>query len=218
MRVTPSAVPDRAASVARHQYKRQRSVRVSLIQQDRRDIGRVRRGGWLLGRREPGQKMTLRQTCLSVPSSRASGEPGAPGTRGCLRTRRHGGVAESITRRWPGGAAQRSHEGLVVDVSPMRRQRCDRRPGQRWTPQSRGGHGRRWWCSRWGASGAVDWGQATGEPVHSRRGRRSPPVSRAPSGRPAVIDPTRRRSTAKSVSETMSRPLIMVLILMRRPD
>ena len=119
MRVTPSAVPDCAASVARHQYKRQRSVRVSLIQQDRRDIGRVGRVGWLLGRREPGQKMTLRRTCLSVPSSRASGEPGAPGTRGCLRTRRHGGVAESITRRWPGGAAQRSYEGLVVDALPM---------------------------------------------------------------------------------------------------
>ena len=118
MCVTPSAVPDCAASVARHQYKRQRSVRVSLIRQDRRDIGRVRRDGWLLGRREPGQKMTLRQTCLSVPSSRASGEPGAPGTRGCLRTRRHG-VAESITRRWPGGAAERSYEGLVVDASPM---------------------------------------------------------------------------------------------------
>ena len=46
MRVTPSAVPDCAASVAQHQPKRQRSVRVSLIQQDRRDIGRVRRGGW----------------------------------------------------------------------------------------------------------------------------------------------------------------------------
>jgi hypothetical protein len=103
MRVTPSAVPDCAASVARHQSKPQRSVRVWLIQHVRRDIGRVRRGGWLLGRREPDQKMTLRRTCLSVPSSRASGEPGAPGTRGCLRTRRHGGVAESITRRWPGG-------------------------------------------------------------------------------------------------------------------
>jgi hypothetical protein len=148
MRVTPSAVPDCAASVARHQYKRQRSVRVSLIQQDRRDIGRVRRGGWLLGRREPGQKMTLRRTCLSVPSSRASGEPGAPGTRGCLRTRRHGGVAGSITRRWPGGAAERSYEGLVVDASPMAATTV--RPAT-WAAMdiaSRGGRGRRWWCSR----------------------------------------------------------------------
>ena len=210
MRVTPSAVPDCAASVARRQYKRQRSVRVSLIQQDRRDIGRVRRGGWLLGRREPGQKMTLRRTCLSVSSSRASGGPGAQGTRGCLRTRRHGGVAS----RSPGdGLAVPLREATKVlwwTRHRWRRQRCDRRPGQRWTPQSRGGRGRRWWCSRSGPS--------------NRRAGPFPPwtpvsmVSRAPSGRPTVIDPTRRRSTAKPVSETMSRPLILVLIPMRRPD
>jgi hypothetical protein len=33
-----------------------------------------------------------------------------------------------------------------------RRQRCARPPGRRWTPQSRGGHGRRWWCRRSGSS------------------------------------------------------------------
>ena len=119
MRVTPSAVPDCAASVARHQYKRQRSVLVSRIEQDRRDIGRVRRGGWFTWPAGAGPEDDITPNMPQRPILTSQRRTSAPGTRGCLRTRRHGGVAESITRRWLGGAAERSDEGLVVDGSPM---------------------------------------------------------------------------------------------------
>jgi hypothetical protein len=63
---------------------------------------------------------------------------------------------ESITRRWPGGAAERSYEGLVVDASPMAATTV--RPAT-WAAMDTAKPRRPWttlWCSRWGAGGAVD--------------------------------------------------------------
>jgi len=211
MRVAPSAVPDCAASVARRQYKRQRSVRVSLIQQDRRDIGRVRRGGWFTWPAGAGPEDDVTPNIpqrLILTSQRR--------TRCSRNTRllkdappRRSGRVDHPAMAWRcrREKLRRSCGGRVTDG------------GDNGAPGHLGGDGHRKAAEAMDdAGGAVDRGQATGEPVHSRRGRRSPSVSRAPSGRPTVIDPTRRRSTAKSVSEAMSRPLILVLILMRRPD
>jgi len=186
MRITPSAVRDCAAS---SNY--------------RRDMGRGRRGGWFTWPAGAGPEDDVTPNMPQRPIRTSQRRTRCSRNMRLLKDgppRRSGRVGHpAMAWRCRREKLRRSCGGRVTDG------------GDNGATGDLGGDGRRWWCRRWGCWGRRRWGQATGEPAHSRRGRRSPSVSRASSGRPAVIDSTRRCSTAKPVSETMPRPLILVL-------